>query len=141
PKPSAPVPDNPLRMRQAKSASEPLPDGGSGTYRIRNELSGGNVGRRDDKSCSTPPALPWRTRKNRSSRCQDDRRGRTIVNPETTGADADDGQSKQLRVLRERVRRIGKKSSSDVFELGAALEEAAGLLRGRFGLWVEHECG
>jgi len=62
------------------------------------------------------------------------------LNTETTSADDGDRQAKHLRLLRDRVRRIGKKTSSDVFELGAALEEAAGLLRGRFGVWVEHEC-
>ena len=63
------------------------------------------------------------------------------MDTETTSAEDGDRQAKHLRVLRERVRRIGKKSSSDVFELGAVLEEAADLLRGRFGVWVEHECG
>ncbi|WP_457090598.1 DNA cytosine methyltransferase [Microvirga sp. P5_D2] len=63
------------------------------------------------------------------------------MDTETTSAEDGDRQAKHLRVLRDRIRRIGKKSSSDVFELGAVLEEAAELLRGRFGVWVEHECG
>jgi site-specific DNA-cytosine methylase len=60
---------------------------------------------------------------------------------ETMSAADGERQAKHLRALRDRARRIGKKNSSDLFELGAILEEAADLLRGRFGVWVEHECG
>lgn len=46
----------------------------------------------------------------------------------------------RLRKIRDQVNSIGKRNLDDVFKLGAAFEEAAGLLKGSFGAWVRHEC-
>jgi len=47
----------------------------------------------------------------------------------------------RLRKLKESVRAIGKRSLADTFTAGAALEEAAKLLRGSYSSWVKTECG
>lgn len=47
----------------------------------------------------------------------------------------------RLRLLRGRVRSMGKLGLKRTFEAGEALEEAAELLRGDYSSWVRTECG
>lgn len=46
-----------------------------------------------------------------------------------------------LRALKERIQIFGKRGLEDTLAAGAALEEAAKLLRGSYSSWVKAECG
>lgn len=56
-----------------------------------------------------------------------------------TLSELDRPTAEKLRDLKEAVEKIGKKSVQHVFALGAAFEEAASILRGRYDVWLEHE--
>lgn len=59
---------------------------------------------------------------------------------EVSDAAAERASIDRLRDLKRLVDRLGKRTVDDVFALGEAFEEAAGILRGGYSAWVSHEC-